>query len=316
MVARDILTDSTFDPQLGAWNKITAMLRKIFFTMTKVLIVSFFTQRVNAHLYPGPISSALGESSIVNIDPVEGPLYNPAILPHLKREFQSGVVFGQGSTIELRDDRYWGVVLSDCSKDTYFPASAGYVASRTTFGNQDAADEKYFTLGGGNFVWKQLSLGISLNRRESQFPTTEKLVQNNFTVGAIWPLGPTLAVGAIAQNLANPGGEIPAYLELPARVGVGGYYIYKNRFHTRLDVSQKTRNNPHNHLTYSVGIDSQFQQFLAARLGYLLDPQAERHVLTAGFGFMGPRLSLSYGYQVENQNGSGSRHVIDLQMPF
>ncbi len=284
--------------------------------MTLVLIVSFFTQRVNAHLYPGPISSSLGEAGVANIDPVEGPFFNPAILPQLKKEFQSGFVFGQGSTIETRDDRYWGVMLSDCSKGNYFPASASYVSSRTTFGNFDPADEKYFTLGGGGFVWRQVSLGLSLNRRETQFPTTEKLVQNNFTLGILYPFSANFALGAAAQNLANPDGVIPSYLELPAKIGLGIYYVYLQKFHIRADVTQAVRRNPHNQLAYGIGIDSRFAEFFAARLGYLLDNLTDRHVLTAGIGFVGPRLSLSYGYQVENQNGSGSRHVVDLQLPF
>lgn len=316
IMARAILTDSTFDPHEGAWNKITAMLRTRCFFMTLVLIVSFFTQRGNAHLYPGPISSALGEAGIVNVDAVEGPFYNPAILPHLKKEFQTGFVFGQGSTIETRDDRYWGVVLSDSSKETYFPASAAYVAGTTTFGTSPAADEKYFTLVGGNFIWRQVSLGVSFNRRESQIPLAEKFVQNNFTVGMVWPFSTTFAIGGIAQNLAHPGGEVPSYLQLPSKAGIGLYYLYLEKFHMRADVTQELRDNPKNQIALGVGIDSHFANFIAARLGYHWDNLRDKRMLTAGVGFLGPRLSLSYGYQVENQQGSGSRHVVSIEMPF
>ncbi len=284
--------------------------------MTLVLIVSFFTQSGNAHLYPGPISSSLGEAGIVNVDAVEGPFYNPAIMPQLKREFQTALLFGQGSTTETRDDRYWGVALTDCTKETFFPAAAAYVSSTTTFNGADPAEEKYFTLGSGMFVWKRISLGITLNRRETHLQLTEKLVQNNFSLGALWAVNGDLAVGAVAQNLANPGGEIPDYLQLATKAGFGFYYIYLQQFHFRGDLTQELRNNPSHQMTMSFGIDSRFTEYFAARLGYLRDNFRDRSILTAGFGFLGPRLSVSYGYQVENQRGSGSRHVIDLELPF
>ena len=132
----------------------------------------------------------------------------------------------------------------------------------------------------------------------------------------LFPFSETFALGAVAQNLANPDGAIPSYLELPAKLGLGLYYVYLQKFHLRADITQAVRRNSHKQVAYSIGIDSRFMEFLAFRMGYHLDNLTDRHVLTAGIGFLGPRLSLSYGYQVENQNGSGSRHVLDVQMPF
>ena len=284
--------------------------------MTLVLIVSFFTQPVVAQLYPGPISSALGEAGIASLDIIEGPFQNPAILPHLKNEFHWGFVNGQGSVTDKRDDRYWGIQLVDCSNGQYFPAAASYVSNQNTFGTNAAASEKHFVIAGGKIIYKHLAFGLAFNRRETEITGFEKMIQNDFMTGLLYTPKSDLALGFIFKNPVHADGVIPKYLQLAGLWGLGIYYIYAGSFHFRFDLTQELENNPDKKFSFAGGIESRMAEFVGVRVGYKKDELNQLNVFTAGLGFMGPKLSLSYGYQTETQKSASGRHTLDLRLPF
>ncbi len=287
------------------------ILRSILMTM--VYIVTFSPQFVEAQVLTGPISSALGGGGLANIDVLEGPLQNPAVLPHLPNDFHFGLVSGQGSVFANKNDNYWGVLLSDCTKGTYFPAAFAYFSNKNTDGTTEYL-EKYYSLAAASFVKKEFSVGVQVSRKEID-QTGISYQQNNLSIGSVFSPNTMLAIGVMAQNFLNPGGDTPPALSLDSTVGTGLYYVYAKNFHFRADVQQYLFENPENKKVLKIGNETHLS-YLAVRLGMQWDDYKQRTLITAGLGFLGPRLGFDYSYQHEIQRSGGVRHVIDLRMPF
>lgn len=277
------------------------------------LILGIPIQSLHAQVNFAPISSSLGGAGIANLDQLEGSFLNPAVLPHFK-DFSIGGVFGQGSVVANQDDQVRGILAADCT--TLVPGSFAYIDAKRTGLLAAEVIQKYYSLSLASFVRNRVTLGLGLNREESQIVDGGKYVENNYTIGLLYSPASELAIGFVAKNLAKPSGKVPVALQLPASIGLGMFFIFAEKFHVRADLGQEIRNNPESKTFMSFGVETRPVDYIAIRWGFGWDNLRDRTLFTAGLGFVGPRLSAGYSFQNEIQEDGGPRHMFDIGLPF
>ncbi|GEM_PF-3135372 len=278
-----------------------------------LLILGLPLQSLHAQVNFAPTSSALGGAGIANLDQLEGAFLNPAVLPHFK-EFKIGGTFGQGSVFANQDDQVWGILASDCT--TVIPGAFAYISAKRTGVLPTEVLQKYYSISLASFVRNRVTLGLGLNRNESQIVEGPKYIENNYTLGLLFSPATELAFGLIAKNLAKPSGALPVPLHLPATLGIGVFLIFADKFHFRADLGQEIRNNPESKKFVNFGIETRPVDYIAIRWGFGWDTLRQRTLFTAGLGFEGPRLSAGYSFQNEIQEEGGTRHLFDFRLPF
>jgi len=270
---------------------------------------------VQAQLNIGTISSSLGGAGASSLDALESPLLNPATLPHFE-DFIWGFYYSQRMGAESSNERASSFIFSDSTSANYFPAAFAYVKEDITSLEGATITSKNYVVSFGGFVLPTLSLGMNLHRKNSLIDEATRFSQNNYGLGMLWAPTSSIGMSVVGHSLARPSSLVPDNLKLKSKVSLGGYFIYLDSFHFRADVDQTIVENPKNKKTFKLGVESRLWRFIALRWGFQWDKLIEKNMFTAGVGFNGPNLNVDYAFQNEIERGGGTRHLIDLRLPF
>ncbi len=260
-----------------------------------------------AQTYQSSVSKASGGAGRASIEPIDVIVLNPSTLVHLQ---------GRHFTTSLQQKSFH-VGLTDNTKQSQIPGGAGYFQTNTEYLGLPV-DIKEFHLSLANFISRQWSLGLSVHYHEASLED-KRYRQFNGHLSTTWTPTPEMGFGLVVYDLAPISKEIPDPLQLTPSVGAGFNTIYNQFIRFRFDV-KSAPNMIMNQLTYGLGFESYFAEWIITRGGFARDDYRNESWATAGLGFLGPRFYINYAYErtlarsetLEDRN----THSIDFGVPF
>jgi hypothetical protein len=97
---------------------------------------------------------------------------------------------------------------------------------------------------------------------------------------------------------------------------LAGNFVYEKTFRARLDLIRPDTNNSGRRTNVAAGIETFFAERLAFRTGCYWRETSDQTYISAGLGYLGPKLSIDYSFQQDVRNGYNYRHLIDLWLPL
>ncbi|KYG68853.1 hypothetical protein AZI87_06385 [Bdellovibrio bacteriovorus] len=260
------------------------------------LLVQLIANLAAAQVYNSSISAATGGTGRATVEAGDSTFLNPASQVHLRGHY----FFASGAEDEF------AITLSDNTEESMFPATLGYV-QRTTDVAQGELKQSDIMLSLAEFIVDKWAFGITGHYIEQKLPDSSYR-QPNADIGIMYTPKSYIGWGLVVYNVFGENKDAPENIRQKTSVGGGFNYIYKEAMRFRVDATSES--------VFGAGLETYVNRFLITRIGYSNDTDDERELLTAGFGFKGPRFALSYAYQ-GNQKFSGDyRHSVDLEIPF
>ncbi len=263
----------------------------------------------------GPIFQSLGGSGRAAADPVEVGRTNPASLAQLQ-DYYLGFGVSRGSSKALPDVSAYNVTLADGTLDVAFPGSFTYERSRISDDFGLRADGQLFHLALAGLLGKGLSLGLSAHRFDFRPEGGDRVYDDNFDLGLLWAINPSLAFGLVVDNLLGFEDKLPVGLQTYTTAHIGAQYVVNEFLRFRGDYSYQLEENSNNRGRLAYGVESQFIGDFKFRLGNQLDGLKNRTLITTGLGWDGPRLRIDYAFQANLRDGGGQVHSLDLWLNF
>lgn len=284
--------------------------------MLKALGFLIFIHTLSAHavIFRGPISSALGGTGIAAMDSPEAAFLNPALVP-LFKGFEMDVYYRDGYPDPGQHRTAYGIGAGDNTETVYFPGAFNYIRMRD-MGRASAAADSELWHGSLGKNFGPVSFGVSAYRFTSKVTDDQEYVQWNFNLGALWIVDKWIGFGYVLQNIANPGGDVPAGLREDMLQGLGSFVAIGEIARLRLDITRHEQNNPQQKMVYMAGFENSVHAFGVFRAGYRWDEERGQRYATAGVAFNSPRLKIDYAFE-KNVKGTGDAlHGVDLRLPF
>lgn len=275
--------------------------------LARLLVIALSVQLsavfAEAQTFSSASSIANGGAGRASVEANDITNLNPAMLVHLRNR--------DLHTFATTDA--WSVGISDNAVDSIVPAALTY--SRSKFGEnafETKSDDLRLSLAG--FVAKNLSMGVTASQRTYHRGPMDWM-QVNADLGFAWIATPKLGFALVGYDLMSPNENLPEDLRSTRRSGVGATYLLNETFRLRADYVSGRENNFGRGSTL-LGYEVIFNDFVAFRLGYSNEKEAERDLMGAGIGFDLPRFRLNYAYQSALRGVSEVRHSVDLGIPF
>lgn len=286
-----------------------------FLFLVSLVIVTQFCESAYAQYLSGPVSQALGGAGLAANDEGEQLLLNPAVLVH-SRGAAVGYFYSDGYRGKNEHDTFYGATASDNTEDVLIAGGVAGFKRRRTFDNFSTIDELNGQISFAGTLFKQVSMGATIEYLQQDAIGDKKYTQWDASVGLLLNPTPEFAVGFIARNLAPTDTDIPAPIRQRDELGLGAHYIVLEKFRFRLDVFKPMQLNPEKDYIFKGGAESLIDAYLAVRIGFQNDGVSDRHLYSAGFGFVGPRLKIDYSFVKNSDYSGGAMHSVDFRLPF
>ncbi len=265
--------------------------------------------------FVGVVSGGMGGAGRAALDPMEVGVLNPAGLMHLTK-YYGGVEFSSLHPGEAVDIRQWKATLADASKDAAFPASFSYVQRQIRVEQGPDEKQQRFHLSVADEILKGLAIGVSVHHFMSRPDQVKTQTRTNADLGLLWTPSTNLGLALIGYNLMGHDEELISMTDLRRTVGVGINYMVPDIVNFRADYLQPIEENDDTLGVAMVGLERGLTAGFIMRLGYQWNGLQESNWLTAGLGWVGPRLSFGYAYQKQTWSGDEVSHLIDLWLHF
>lgn len=275
-------------------------MKTIYFFLC-LLVISV---NVKANDFPlGAVSTSTGGSGRGAIEPMDGVLLNPAILPLLRTKSLS---------FDYKPNQ-WGLLIADNGRDSLFPAALAFSRSEI-----DNLKTQQLGLSLGYSYKQQFSAGmtVSMYEYDQTLPTTDQ--RNRQTIGDFgltYSPFMNLSFGLVAYRIFASPTDLPADLQKQKKLGLGTSFTFKSFARLRFDIESGPDNKTKN-LVYMGGLETFINDWIVTRFGYQNDNVVKKNYLTAGLGFAGPQFGLHYAYIANVADSSNTQHSIDLGVPF
>ncbi len=286
-----------------------------FLIFISLIIVTQYSPFTYAQYLSGPVSQSLGGAGLAANDEAEQLLLNPAVLVH-SHGAAVGYYYSDGYKGKNEHDSFYGATATDNTEDVFISGGVAAFKRRRTFDNFSTLDEIDGQISFAKSLFRQISLGATIEYLQQDAVGGEKYTQVDATLGLLWNPLPVFAVGFVARNLAPTDTDIPEPIRQRDELGVGIHYIALDFFRFRLDIIRPMQLNPEKDYIFKGGIESLVDAYLAIRIGVQNDGISDRHIYSAGFGFVGPRLKIDYSYVKNAEYSGGAMHSVDFRLPF
>ena len=278
-----------------------------------VFVVYSISYNIHGQQFVGPVAQGVGGAGRSATEVSESVFLNPASLAHAP-EYSLGMYSLQGVPRPGRNETTFGVTIVDNHRGVVLPGAVSYIQSHKSFEGLPGVDEQMWQVSLGNFVYRQLALGLSLYHLEQTEPK-RRYVQWNGTLGLHWNPYSRFALGLVYYHLLEPRDKTPDHLKLQPAWGMGITYVAFKFLRFKLDTTLPRYRNPENKLTYHGGMESSFSKYLTLRIGYEADKFASHSSYTLGMTLKLPRWRLDYFFKRLDQEKE-TMHGVDLRIPI
>ncbi len=273
---------------------------------------------LRAQVFIGPAASAAGSAGRAAIDPGETIYLNPAMVAFLEKYYASISTESASHPINGTSGG-WGISLADGTAGTLLPGSLSFVRQIIDPPNGISDTQQDIQVNLAVRPFRSLAIGLTGHDQTDQILSNlggAQYTQYGLHVGTLFTPTAAVGVGFVAYDVIPTGGGVPAPYHVQPTLAVGGSYSYEKVFRARLDMVRPDTQNPGQRINVGLGIESYFEETVAFRLGAFWKETVDQDYLSAGLGYIGPRLSLNYSFQQDIRNGGNYRHVIDLWLPL
>ena len=282
-----------------------------------LLLLILAAHPAQAQFFNGPASAATGNAGRASVDQGETVFLNPASLAFLQHYVASGY-YGVNTHPIDGDSTLWGVSLADGSTDNIVPGGLSYVHRLSQLnGVGDTQQDIQVSLAG--LPTRTLAIGFSAHMLKDQMLSNfagNDYTQYNGVFGLLWVPVNWLGLAAVASDVLPIPDTAPDGVHLVPTYALGVNFIYSKAFHLRFDVERPDTDNPGRRNNYGGGLETYFADSFVFRAGGYWRETADETYVTAGIGYLGPKLSLDYSFQQDLRNAANSRHLIDLWIPL
>lgn len=283
-----------------------------------VILIGLFqltTSMAFAQYYLGPITSGAGGAGRAAAEAGEGLLQNPAFLPHL-RDVSSSFYYTNGGLTPQEKQTTFGLAIADNHEKVLFPGGLAYFQRKIDIEGMPSAEEKFFQVSAGNFLYEQISLGISLIYLKTDPSEGAGFNQINGVVGFLYNPHPDWGFGLVKYHFAKPGSEVPTYLRLMPSTAVALTYLPTDFLKVRFDVVRQDKYNHEHKLEYLLGLESMMNEFFIIRMGGGIDQLSQSETVSLGLTFDGPVFKVDYSFRKRADGQDGALHSVDMRAPF
>jgi hypothetical protein len=269
-----------------------------------------------AQSFRGPIASGMGGAGRAAFDPAESAYLNPASLAALRTYFGSAYYSTASHPLYGNDAKY-GALLSDGNAEGLFAGALGYTHGTISAPTGHDSSEDFFAAAAG-YIIPNLSVAVSGHYVMDTFAVGQRQNQINGSLGLMYSVSESLAFGLIGRDLGGTKKGVPDRDQLVPAYGGGMTYYWAKTLQYRLDVEYPDQLNPRHRPDVMTGVESYVAKALALRGGFRWQESEakEGHYLTMGFGLHGPKIALDYSFEKDLLVAGGTRHTVDLWMPF
>ena len=265
------------------------MKKLLFFCLLMVEIA-------HANMPRSAIAAGVGGAGVASVEAGEASFMNPANITHLKeRNFYTSF-----------QKNLFALSIIENDKGSVVPGAVSYFADK---------DTEMFALSLADFVYENISLGISANYWQVELDTGKKRqITINANAGITWTPIENLGIGFSAENVLSPPQKFQDNLQLEPSSRIGFNYLYRDWFRWRLDFVT-FQHNRWDKWTPQTGIESYLSKWFIIRTG-VSHPTGLKESWSVGIGFDLPRFRLDYASQWHVDGGNEHRHYVDLVIPF
>lgn len=269
-------------------------MKKLYVVLSA--LSSFLFLNAFANNPSSAVANAAGGAGVATVEVGEASFMNPATLTHVK---------GRSFYTSFQHDLY-AISITQNDKGSAVPGAFSYYSFK---------DNQYFALSLSDFIYENISVGLSINYLQAEFaPQTKKKSTLNANAGVIWTPTKDFGIAFAAENMLTPPDDFQrsGVIEPASRIGFN--YVFREWFRWRLDLVTLD-NNRWNKWIPQTGIESYLNKFFIVRVGVSQVPDLKES-WSAGFGFDLPRFKLDYASQWHANGGNEQRHSVDLTVPF
>lgn len=271
--------------------------------------------RAQAQLFTGPSASGTGGAGRAAIDPGESAFLNPASIALIRR-YNISAYYDLGSHPGDGDHHLWGLSLADGSPHNLIAGAVTYVRKKTDQPGGASLTQQDLQIALAGSPIERLTVGIVGHRLTDQISSSSlpgaEYHQMNAHIGLLFVPIQDLGIGVVAYDFLPTDESVPTALRLRPTHALGLNYVYESSFRVRLDLVRPDTMNEGRRIDVMAGIETFMVENFAVRVGGQWQETKDRTYFTAGFGYIGPRLSFDYSFQKDVRIGGNDRHLIDL----
>lgn len=282
-----------------------------------VLLVIFLTNTIPAYAqyFTGAMASGAGGAGRANIDKGVETLLNPASLAH-SQKYSSAIVFNNGSLWEGDTESTLGFVVSDNTEGVLIPGALTYLKRTREIAGSEPLQEAFWKLTVGDFVYEQLSFGISAIYITQKQEGREDFQQTDAEIGLLYNPNPNFGVALVRYNFLKPKDNVPQAAVLKDTWAIGTNWILTDLTRVRFDIVYPVEQNSSQQPIYQYGVETLSGSFNIFRLGGQNDRMTKNDYITVGWTFDGPKLKIDYAFRKNVKASDEALHSVDMRISF
>lgn len=258
----------------------------------------------------------MGGAGRASTDGGESAFLNPASTAHIKQYFVSGH-YERGEQDNEGDFSRWAVQIADGTTGNLVNGDAHYYKQKIDLpGGAGARVDQDIQLGASAFASTHVSVGVA-GHYLMQSGQGRDNAQLNANLGVIYAPFDYLGFGAVAYDIAGGGSDVLPDRRLIPTYAIGAQFVPVDLLRLRLDIVRPDVQAFKDYrANVMMGLESFFADSFAFRLGCQWLETANQTNVTAGLGYVGPRLQVDYTFEKDIRSAGGVRHFIDLWLPL
>lgn len=284
--------------------------------MLAMMIVSFHHNvfAAQTQIFSGPVSQAMGGGGRAGIESTEKLFINPAAAA-LGDGFEVGAHYRDGYWANKEHETAMGIVMLENDPENYLNGGFGYLKKFKT-APQLHWQEEFILASMGKTFATHWTLGASVYKLTQSVQRGPKYETWNGGLGLIYSPDTQLGFAYVLMNPVAAADSVPDDLKMHTQHSVAINFLFPELLRLTVDYTFFPESKFQGKGILQIGDELKFQDFFVLRTGFEMNNYSERHSLTGGIGFIGPRLKLNYSVAKPLKETNGAMHSVDLRLPF
>lgn len=282
-----------------------------------IFLLSLFHHTLEAsqtQIFSGPVSMSMGGGGRAGAEATEKIFLNPASVV-LGDGLEMGMSYRDGYWAKGEHETGFNLVLIENDADNFAKGGIAYARrGRTARGAKWT--EQYVMGALGQTLSPHLSVGASVYHLMQDVKGGPNHTHWNGSLGLLFTITPNLGIAYVFDNPIAADKDVPDVMKPIPQQSVGLNVQFEKVARLTLDLTRFEKQNPDKKGIIQVGNEVRMSEFGVVRVGVEIDDIRKRNSLTAGFGFLGPRLRANYAFVKPFRETDGAMHSVDLRLPF
>lgn len=286
----------------------------IGFAIVSLLLFHHTLDAAQTQIFSGPVSMAMGGGGRAGNEATEMIFLNPASVA-MTQGFETGFSYRDGYWANGEHESSFHASMLENDDGNFAIGGLAFAQKRRTAPNI-AWGERILMAALAKTISPNLSVGTSFYQMTQKTNVGKRYTQWNGSLGATFTLGPALGFSYVLANLANVDEKIPEVMKQIPQQTIAASVLFQQLLRLTVDITRLEKQNPDKKGIIQIGNEMRASEFGLFRIGFELDDIEKKNSLTAGVGFIGPRLRANYAIVKPLKETGGAMHSVDLRLPF